>query len=134
MSTCCWVAIVLLGQADVTVEIELGVLQVGLVLRLLGERLIESRLIGPRIDLHESIALLHHPALLEGDLDDLAVDAAAHGDGVVGLHRPEPVQIDGEIGLLHPRDGDRDRRRDAAFAAARLLDRAVRSAALVVMK
>ena len=51
--------------------LELGVLQVGLVLRLLGESLIERRLIGPRIDFDQGIALLHHPALLEGDFDDL---------------------------------------------------------------
>ena len=111
--------VILLGQAERTVEIEPGVLQVGLVLRLLGERLIERRLIGPRIDFHEGIALIHHSALLEGDLDDLAVDAAAHGDGAERLHCPEPIQVDGEIGLLHPRHGDRDRRRAASFARAR---------------
>ena len=72
----------------------LGVDQVGLVLRLLGERLIEGRLKGPRIDLHEEIALLDHLALLEADLDDLTVNAAADGHGVKRLHRPETVQID----------------------------------------
>ena len=124
---------ILLGQADRTLEIELGVLQIGLVLRLLGQRLVERRLIGPRIDLHQEIALLHHLALLEGDLDDLAVDAAADGDGVEWLHRPEPIQVDGEIGLLHCRDRDRDRRRGASLAACRLGSTAA-SAALVVTK
>ena len=119
--------VILLGQAERAVEVEPRVLQVGLVLRLLGQRLVERRLIGPRIDFDEGIALLHHPALLEQDLDDLAVDAAAHGNGAERLHRPETVQIDGEVRLLHRRDGDRDRRRGASLAAGRLeIDRCIR--------
>jgi hypothetical protein len=81
-----------------------------LVLRLLRDRLIERGLIGARIDLHENVALLDHLALLEGDLDDLAIDAAADENGLVGLHGAEPAQIDGEIGLFRLRDGDGDGR------------------------
>ena len=85
-------------------------MRAGLVLRLLGDRLIERRLIGPRIDLHENVALLDHLALLEGDLDDLAIDAAADENGLVRLHGAEPVQIDREVGLFRLCDGDGDGR------------------------
>jgi hypothetical protein len=65
--------------------------QIRFVLRLFRERLVESRLIRPRIDLDENVAFLDHLALLERDLGDLAVDPAVHRDGVVWLHGAEPV-------------------------------------------
>ena len=95
---------VLLGEGGIALQVELRVLQIRLVLRLLRERLIERRLIGPRIDLHEKIAFLDHLALFEGDLDDLAVDAAAHSHRVVRLHGAESVQIDREVCRLHLRN------------------------------
>ena len=79
-------------------------------MRLLRNRLIERRLIRARIDLNENIAFLDHLALFEGDLDDLAIDSAAHKNGLVRLDDAEPVQIDWEIGFFRLRDGDGDGR------------------------
>ena len=80
-------------------------------MRLLRDRLIERRLIRARIDLDENVAFLDHLALFEVDLGDLAIDAAAHDNGLVRLHDAEPVQIDWEIGFFRLRDGDWDGRR-----------------------
>jgi hypothetical protein len=98
----------LLGEGAGALQVELRVLEVRLVLRLLRERLIEGCLIRTRIDLDENVALLDHLALFKFDFSDLAVDAAAHRDGVVRFHGAEPVQIDGEIGLLRQGNGDWD--------------------------
>ena len=97
-------------------QVVLRVLQRRFVLGLLRDRLIEGGLVGPRIDLGQNITLLHHLALFEIDLGDLAVDPAAHRDRVVRLDDAEAVEIDGEIGLSHRRDGDRDRRRRRALS------------------
>ena len=94
-----------LGEA---LQVEIGVGEIGLVLRLLGLGLVERRLERPRIDLDQQIALLDELAFLEGDLDDLAVDAGADQHGVEALHGAEAGQIDREIGLLDRRDLDRD--------------------------
>ena len=87
---------ILRGEVGVALQIELRVFQARLVLRFLRKRLIEGGLVRARIDLGEKIAFLDHLALSERDLDDLAVDAAAHGHGVVGLHGAESVEIDAE--------------------------------------
>ena len=94
------------AELGVALQIQIGVGQVGLVLRLLGLGLIERCLVRPGIDLDEQVALLDQLALLEGDLVDLAVDAGAHHHGVEALNGPEPVQIDRKIGLLDGRDRD----------------------------
>ena len=94
-----------LGEA---LQVEIGVGEIGLVLRLLGLGLVERGLERPRIDLDQRIALLDELAFLEGDLVDLAVDAGANQDGVEALHGAEAGQIDREIGLLDRRDLDRD--------------------------
>ncbi len=88
------------AELGVALQVEIGVGQIGFVLRLLGLGLIERRLEGPRIDLGQQVALFDELAFLEGDLVDLAVDAGAHHDGVETLHGSEPGQIDREIGLL----------------------------------
>ena len=67
-------------QLAVALEIELGAGELRLVALLGGVRLVERRLERPRIDLEQQIARLDVLAFLEGDLDDLAVDA--------GLDRP----------------------------------------------
>ena len=84
--------------------------QICFILCLFRERLIESSLVGPGIDLHEKIAFLDHLALFEGDLGNLAVNAAAHSHGDERFHGAEPVQIDWEICRFHLGDGDRDGR------------------------
>src|SRR5271166_7020597 len=85
---------ILLGEPSVAHKIELSVLEARLVLRLLRNRLIERRLIRAWIDLDENIAFLDHLAQFEVDLDDLAIDSAAHKNGLVRLDDAEPVQID----------------------------------------
>ena len=99
---------ILLGEAGVARQVELRVLETRLVLRLLRDRLIERRLIRARVDFNKNIALLDHLALLEVDLDDLAIDAAAHQDGLVRLHGAKPIQIDWKISLYRLCDGDWD--------------------------
>jgi hypothetical protein len=47
-------------------------------LRLLCNRLIERRLIRAWVDLNKNIAFLDHLALLDVDLDDLAIYATTH--------------------------------------------------------
>lgn len=83
---------ILLGEAGVARQVDLRVLETRLVLRLLRNRLIERRLIRARVDLNKNIALLDHLAPLEVDLDDLAIDAAAHQNGLVRLHAPSPFK------------------------------------------
>ena len=102
---------ILLIERCVTLQIELRVFQHRLVCGLFRERLVEGRLVGPRIDLGENIALLHYLALSEIDLRDLAVDAAADSHRVVRLDDAQSVEIDGEVGLSNGCDSHRDRRR-----------------------
>ena len=90
---------VLFLEESIALQVVLRVLQRRFVLGLLPERLIEGRLVGPRIDLGENITHLHHLALFEINLGDLAVDPAAHRDRVVRLDDAEAAEIDGEIGL-----------------------------------
>ena len=87
----------------IALQVEIGVGEIGLVLRLLGLGLIERRLERPRIDLDQRVAFLDELAFLEGDLVDLAVDAGAHHHGVEALHGAEAGQIDRKIGLLDRR-------------------------------
>ena len=63
---------VLLGERGVASEIELGVGEIGLVLRLLGDGLVERGLKRSGVDLGQKIALLDHLAFVKGDLHDLA--------------------------------------------------------------
>ena len=58
---------------------------------------------GARIDLRQQVAGLDHLAFLEGDLDDLAVDASAHRHRVLGLDLAERVDEDRIIGALDRR-------------------------------
>ena len=90
---------ILLRQRLVALQVELGVVERGFVLRLLGNDLIERGLIGPRVDLRQQITGLDDVAFLEGDLDDLAVDTAFDSHRVEGLHRAEPGQQHREVGF-----------------------------------
>ena len=66
------------AELGVALQIQIGVGQIGLILRLLGLGLIERRLVRPGIDLDQQVALVDELAFLEGDLVDLAVDAGPH--------------------------------------------------------
>ena len=101
---------ILLGERGIAGEVELGVGEIGLVLRLLGVGLVERRLKRSRVDLGEKVALLDHLAFVEGDLHDLAVDARADENGVEGLDLTDALQNDRKIRALDRRDCDDDRR------------------------
>ena len=87
-------------------EVELGVGERRPVLRLFRLGLVERGLERAGIDLRQQVAGLDHLALIEGDLGDLAVDAGANRDGVLGLDLAEPVDIDRIIGALRRRNGN----------------------------
>ncbi len=87
---------VLLGERGEAREIELRVGEIGLVLRFLGDGLIERGLKRPGVDLGQKIALLDHLAFVKADLHDLAVDAGADENGVVGLDLPDALKDDRE--------------------------------------
>ena len=76
----------------IALEIELGIGELRLVLRLFGDRLIEGRLKGPRIDLSQHIAGLAPLAFGEGDLVELAVDAAVTVTVLKACTVPIPVR------------------------------------------
>ncbi len=110
-------------QSFIAIEIDLGVGEYRFVLRLLGHRLIELRLIGGGIDARQHVALLDVLAFLEVDAEQLAVDLRAHGHGVERLDGADGVEIDRHVGF--GRGGDQHRHRPAfgAEAAAALLRR-----------
>ena len=81
----------------VAFEIALGVGELRLVQRLLGDRLVELRLIGGRIDLGEQVAFLDVLAFLEIDAEDVAIDLRPNGDSVPGLRRANTVEVDRDI-------------------------------------
>ena len=88
------------GKAGVALEVALGVGELRLVQRLLGDRLVELRLEGHRVDLRQHVALLDLLAFLEIDRHDLAVDLRAYGDQVAGLGGADAFQPYGHVGEL----------------------------------
>ena len=100
-----------LASANGALQVLLGVVQAGLVLRQLGGRLVEGGLERRRVDLHEEVALLQHLPFLEGDLLDLPIDARAHRHRVRRLHGAEAGENDGKVLPLHDGDVHRSRRR-----------------------
>ena len=111
------------GELLVALEIDPGVGQQRLVLRLLGDGLVELRLVGGRVDARQHVALLDVLAFLEVDAEQLAVDLRAHGDGVERLGGADRVEIDRHVGALGrrrpaPAPGRRRRSGRARCAAA----------------
>ena len=101
--------LVALGRGlEVALEVELGALQLRLVLDAIGRRLVEHRLEGPRVDLEQRIALLDVLSFLEGDLDDRAVDTSLDHGGIERLNGADAAYIDGHIALLRGRHRYRD--------------------------
>ena len=93
----------------VALEVAPGVGELHLVQRLLGDRLVELRLVGDGVDLRQQVALLDLLAFLEIDRQDLAVDLRAHGDEVARLGRADALQPDGHVGELGLGGDDRHR-------------------------
>ena len=107
-------------QSLVAVEIDLGVGELGFVLRLLGQHLVERGLIGGRIDARQHVAFFDVLAFLEGDADQFAVDLRAHGNGIERFDRPDGVEIDRHVGLGGGGGEHRHRPARRAEAAATL--------------
>src|SRR5205814_8891293 len=115
----------LVDEHAVALEVELRVLQRGHVAGQLSFRLLQLRLKGAGVDLGEQLALAHELALAEVHFEQLAVRAAAHGDGVERGDGAQRAEGDGEIARAG--DGGDDgggarprSRRGASTAPARL--------------
>jgi hypothetical protein len=63
----------------------------------LGFGVVERRLIEPRVDLGQHVALADVLALLEQDLLKFAVDLRANADRERCLHHAEPGQVDWQV-------------------------------------
>ena len=109
------------GELLVADKIVLGVGELRLVLRLLGDGLVELGLVGGRIDAREHVALLDVLAFLEIDRDQLAVDLRAHGHGVERFDGADRLQIDRHVGGLGGGDQHRHRSFGGETAAPLLL-------------
>ena len=97
------------GKSLVAIEINLGICQLRLVLRFLGDRLVELRLIDDRVDPRQHVAFLDVVAFLEVDAQQLAVDLRTYGYGVERFDRTHGVEIDRDIGTCDGgcKNGDR---------------------------
>ena len=90
--------------------------ELGLILRQLGLHLGESNPVRRGIDFGQQLALFDLLTFLEHHPQQLALDAAVHGDGVQRRHGPNRPEVDGEIVLASDdrahrnRDGARPRR------------------------
>ena len=74
--------------------------QSGLILGALPLGLSQGDLVGARIDFGEDLACLHVLAFVEGHPDELAIQPAAHDDGVDGRYRAEGLECDGDAATL----------------------------------
>ena len=98
-----------LRQLLVAREVELGIGERRLVLRLLRQRLIELGVIDRRIDLGEHVAALDVLAFLEQDGDQLALDLRAHRHGVQRADGADAFEIDRNVLGLRRRRQHRHR-------------------------
>jgi hypothetical protein len=98
-----------LGQARVTIEIEPGVGEVRLVLRLAGDRLIVLSLVDRRIDARDDVAALHVLAFADRELHEAAFDLGPHRHGRERLRRADRFQRDWHVRVAGRRGQDRDR-------------------------
>src|SRR5664279_6210365 len=95
----------------------------GLVLRFLGDGLLERGLKRSGVDLRQKVALLDHLAFVKADLHDLAVDSGPNQDSIIGLHLSDALKNDREIRALDRRYSDDDWRRADRLAGLRLAGR-----------
>ena len=80
---------ILFEQGRVALVVELGLIQHALIMRQLAFILGLQRLIGPRVDLRQEIALLDDLTFLEADRQQLSGDLRLHGDRRQRRHRAE---------------------------------------------
>ena len=95
-------------QLLVTHQIDPGVGQQRLILRLLGDGLIEGGLIVAGVDLRQDVALADHLTLGEFHRDQRAVDHGLDGNAIERLHRPQGVQHDRHVAPFGRPDEHRD--------------------------
>src|ERR1700719_1833111 len=91
----------LLNKLRISIEVDLGVLQVCLVAVAIGDGLIELGLVRAWVDLAEEIALLHGLPLFESNLDQLPGNLAAHDDVVEGNDGADAPQVYRNVVALH---------------------------------
>jgi hypothetical protein len=78
-------------------EIHFRVSALSLIFGELSQCLFKLDLEGSRIDLREEISFVDELTFLEGDTDELAIDAAADGDGIESSDRAETVEVHGQV-------------------------------------
>ena len=88
---------VLFDQRFIARLVDLRVVEQSLVADELPFVLRQLRLIRPRIDFGELVALMHHVALFVEDLHQLAVHASLHRHGVDGGYRAEPRDVYADV-------------------------------------
>src|SRR6185437_10248461 len=100
---------ILLDQLLEALQVQPGIREERLIFtqRALGLR--QGRLVGPRIDLREELALLDQLAFLEGDLLQLAADLGAYRYG--GERRDRPQRRNANLDIAHADRGGRYRDR-----------------------
>jgi hypothetical protein len=99
------------GEVGIAVEIDARIFKMRLVAVAIGDRLIELRLVGSRVDLAEQVALLDRLPLDEINLDQLAGNLAAHDHIVVGNDGADAAQIDRHVMAHHGSRDDAHRHR-----------------------
>ena len=110
---------VLREQLRVAIEIDAGVVQGGLVARLLAKGHVELDLVGARVDFHQEIALVDEVAFVVEHLHQLAVYAALHGYGVDGDDRAEAGDVNRDIAFTGLGGNHRDGAGRTLFPALR---------------
>ena len=96
-------------QPGITFQIEARVRERRFILRLLGDRLIELRLVGARVDFGKHEAAGDVLPFLEGHLHDLPADLRTHRDGVECFHIADRIEVDRHVGVARSRDQHRRR-------------------------
>src|SRR5712664_755310 len=81
-----------------TGRVRLGVVELGRVARELPLGLFELHLKRARVNLSQHVALVDNLPFRESNFNELAVNAAVNGDGVKCRDRPQPIQINRQIG------------------------------------
>ena len=96
-------------EVAITLDVDLGVLQLGLVLHQRALGLEQGVLVAARVDLGQQVAGLDHLPFLKGDLHQLAAYPAAHIDGVERRHRPQGLVVNREVPQHRRRHAHRHR-------------------------
>jgi hypothetical protein len=96
------------AEPGVALQVPLRVGELGLVEHLLGDSLVELRLVGGRIDLGQHVAALHVLAFLEVDAQDASIHLRTHRHRVACLGRADAFEVDRHIAELRRRHRDGD--------------------------